>query len=774
MPRPDSAGAWTKVDDRMVRTGLVSELTSYVGRRGESADVRRLLGSARLVSLTGPGGVGKTRLAFRVAADIARAYRDGVYFVELAELREPALLADVVADRLDLQIRSEQPAIDRVLDYLREREVLLVLDNCEHVLGACAEFVAALLTQCGKVTVLTTSRQSLAVPGERTFRVPPLPVPPDTAGPTELLRYDSSRLFADRAVAAQIDFDITPHNAAEVARLCRQLDGVPLAIELAAARMRSLPLHQICRRLDRRLTLLTTGSPISPERQQTLRATIVWSYELCSRAEQLVWCRASVFTGSFDLEAAEFVCGGNGVDPAAVLDVIDALVDKSVLERDGTDDARYRMLETLREFGQEELHSAGDDNRIARRHRDWFDRLTARADAEWIGPSQSSWVWRLRHDHANLRAALEYSLTEPGEADIALPMAQRIVEYWTLRGANREARTRLDRALAATSPDHPARAYGLATSAQFSIWLSDIPGTLTRLDEADKIAADRGDRVAAALSDVVRAQVAKIRLEDRLSAELAGAAVPVFRAHGDRRNELRARLHHGIANTASSPAEGLRLLRDMTARSDELGDTYYRDMALFGIAMIEVMAGSLDAAEAAARTALASTRLRDSRFGDAYHLETLAWCAARRGESERAATLFGAAATAWDLLGADPAAIMPRPHGRFRDLAATALGADAFDSAHAAGRALPRERARRYALREEAEDSAVREPQSPLTARELQVARLVAEGLTNREIAVRLVIAPRTADTHVRHILTKLGFGKRAQIAAWIAARAHP
>ncbi|MFF0492133.1 ATP-binding protein [Nocardia sp. NPDC004068] len=755
----------------MMPTGLVAELTSYVGRRSESADVRRLLGSARLVSLTGPGGVGKTRLASRVAADLARAYGDGVYLVELAELRAEVLLADLVAERLDLQLRSEQSALDRVLAYLREREVLLVLDNCEHVLGACAEFVAALLTHCARVTVLTTSRQSLAVPGERTFRVPPMPVPPDTTEPAELLRYDSIRLFADRAAAARTGFDITSGNAADVARLCRRLDGVPLAIELAAARMRSLPLPEICRRLDRALALLTTGSPISPERQQTLRATIVWSYELCSPAERLVWSRASVFTGSFDLEAAEFVCGGRGVDPADVIDVIDALVDKSVLERDGTEDARYRMLETLREFGQERLHAAADDTRVARRHRDWFDRLTARADAEWIGPAQSSWVWRLRADHANLRAALEWSLTEPGEADTALSMAQRIVEYWTLRGANREARTRLDRALAATSPDHPARAYGLATSAQYSIWLSDIPGTLTRLDEADKLAAARGDRVAAAFADVVRAQVAKIRLEDGLSAELAGAAVRIFHAHGDRRNELRARLHQGIANTADSPATGLRLLREMTARSDELGDTYYRDMALFGIAMIEVMAGSLDAAEAAARTALASTRLRDSRFGDAYHLETLAWCAARRGESERAATLFGAAATAWDLLGADPAAIMPRPHGRFRELATTALGAHGFGEAHAAGRALSRERARRYALREDADE--VRDRRSPLSARELEVAELVAQGLTNREIAVRLVIAPRTADTHVRHILTKLGFGKRAQIAAWMAARAH-
>ncbi|MGV9675532.1 ATP-binding protein [Nocardia sp. NPDC003482] len=755
----------------MMPTGLVAELTSYVGRRSESADVRRLLGSARLVSLTGPGGVGKTRLASRVASDLARAYGDGVYFVELAELRAEVLLADLVAERLDLQLRSEQSALDRVLAYLREREVLLVLDNCEHVLGACAEFVAALLTHCARVTVLTTSRQSLAVPGERTFRVPPMPVPPDITEPAELLRYDSIRLFADRAAAARTGFDITSGNAADVARLCRRLDGVPLAIELAAARMRSLPLPEICRRLDRALALLTTGSPISPERQQTLRATIVWSYELCSPAEQLVWSRASVFTGSFDLEAAEFVCGGHGVDPADVIDVIDALVDKSVLERDGTEDARYRMLETLREFGQERLHAAADDTRVARRHRDWFDRLTARADAEWIGPAQSSWVWRLRADHANLRAALEWSLTEPGEADIALSMAQRIVEYWTLRGANREARTRLDRALAATSPDHPARAYGLATSAQYSIWLSDIPGTLTRLDEADKLAAAHGDRLAAAFADVVRAQVAKIRLEDGLSAELAGAAVRIFQAHGDRRNELRARLHQGIANTAESPATGLRLLREMTARSDELGDTYYRDMALFGIAMIEVMAGSLDAAEAAARTALASTRLRDSRFGDAYHLETLAWCAARRGESERAATLFGAAATAWDLLGADPAAIMPRPHGRFRELATTALGADAFGEAHAAGRALSRERARRYALREDADE--VRDRRSPLSARELEVAELVAQGLTNREIAVRLVIAPRTADTHVRHILTKLGFGKRAQIAAWMAARTH-
>ncbi|AHH19663.1 putative transcriptional regulator [Nocardia nova SH22a] len=756
----------------MVRTGLVSDLTSYVGRRSESADVRRLLGSARLVTLTGPGGVGKTRLAFRIAADAARAFRDGVYFVELAEIRGHEHLVATVADRIDLQLRSGQPAIDRVLEYLRDREVLLVLDNCEHVLGASAESVAALLTHCAKVTVLATSRQSLGVPGERTFRVPPLAVPPGTPAPSELMRYDSSRLFAERA-AAQTDFDITPRNAADVARLCRRLEGVPLAIELAAARMRSLPLRQICERLDHSLTLLTTGSPVSPERHRTLRATIEWSYELCSRAERLVWSRASVFAGSFDLGAAEFVCGGDGVEPAAVLDVIDGLVHKSVLERDGTEDARYRMLETIREFGQDELRAAADDTRIARRHRDWFDRLSARADAEWIGPAQSSWVWRLRRDHANLRAALEWSLTEPGEAANALPTALRIVEYWTLRGANREARDRLDRALAATAPDHPDRARGLVTSAQYSVWLSDIDGTETRLDEAEQIAARRGDEPVAAFADVVRAQVAKIRLEDELSAELAAATVPVFRAHGDARNELRALLHHGIANTAGSPATGLRILRDMTQRCAELDETYYRDMALFGIAMIEVMSGRPDAAESAARQALASTRLRDSRFGDAYHLETLAWCAAGRGEFERAAISFGAAATAWDLVGADPAATMPRPHGRFRDMTTNALGANAFEAAYAAGRALSREQARRYALREDADSSDHEAGRSPLTARELEVAELVAQGMTNREIAGRLVIAPRTADTHVRHILTKLDFGKRAQIAAWMAGRVH-
>lgn len=340
-----------------------------------------------------------------------------------------------------------------VFEHLRGRRALVVLDNCEHVIDAAAEFVRALLTACPQVTVLATSRQSLGVEGEQVLPVPPMAVPDDHDRPVaELINYDGVALFVERACAMVPRFRLTDDNQADVVRLCRRVDGLPLAIELAATRMRVLSPAQIADRLTEGLALLTIGARTAPPRQQTLRATIDWSFELCSAAERDVWARASVFAGSFDLEAAEHVCGGD-----AVLDPIHGLVDKSVLVREAGDGdvARFRMLEPLREYGNEQLVRSGQAHEAARAHRDWFDRLTERADADWVSPRQVAWIDRMRRDQANLRAALDWSTSTPGEAEVALRMAMRVNEYWALRGLTVEARTWLDRALAAVPSDHP-------------------------------------------------------------------------------------------------------------------------------------------------------------------------------------------------------------------------------------------------------------------------------------------------------------------------------
>ncbi|EWC59102.1 DNA-binding response regulator, LuxR family [Actinokineospora spheciospongiae] len=753
------------------RTRLGVELTRCVGRRREVAEARRLLGSGRLVTLAGPGGVGKTRLAALVAQEAAPDHRDGVLLVELAELRDGASQADLVAQLLGLRAQSGRSATGRVLDHLRERAVLLVLDNCEHLVDDCATFVHRVLTACPRVAVLATSRQSLGVPGEQVLRVPPLSVPgPGDTPPLELLaRYDGVRLFVDRATAVHPGFRITEGNRADVARLCGRLDGLPLAIELAAARIQGLSPRQISERLGNSLALLTNGSRTAPERQQTLRTTVDWSHGLCSEVERLVWARLSVFAGSFDLAAAEHVCAGSGVDAAAVCGVVDALVDKSVLQRVEVDDgdARYRMLQALREYGHERLERSGALGGVLRGHRDWFDRLTHLADARWAGPEQSRWARRLRWEQANLRAALGWSVAEPGQAGVALRMAARVDEHWTLLGLDAEAQRWLDRALAAAPADHPDRPFALATAALHALWCCDLEAASASLTEAERLAAAIGDDLLTAQITSVRVLEVMLRRDPR-AADLAEECVPVLRAHGDLRRELRTLALHGIIAAYNGDlGTGREKLRRVIALGEAGGGSHYRDMALFGLALIEVKFGDVGAAAAAARTALASSTL-DSPFGDAFHLETLAWAACKRDQHERAATLFGAAATAWELLASPIAHLVARPHREFTEITRQALGDRRFDSAHSRGRALPPERARRHAL----DDTPAPGPErNPLSKREREVAGLVARGLSNRDIAARLLISPRTAETHVQHILVKLDFTKRSQIAVWVTLR---
>ena len=747
--------------------GLAPAVTSCVGRRAETAEVRARLDDSRIVTLTGPGGIGKTRLAGEVAQAAVGRFADGGAFVELAELRDGALVPNRVADRLGLHEGPNRSVRQGVLDHLRDRNLLLVLDNCEHLVGACAEFVAEVVRECPGVTVLTTSRQSLGVPGECVVGVPPLVVPAEGAEAPE--ESDAVRLFADRAAAAGTGFRLSAANAGDVADVCRRLDGVPLAIELAAARVRTLSPRQLAERLRQRLGALGTGPRTAPERQRTLRAAVVWSHELCSKAEQELWARASVFAGSFDLEAAEAVCAGPDGDPHRVLDLVDGLLDKSVLLReDHGDTVRFRLLETLREFGAERLAEAGETEWAARAHRDWIDRLTARADAEWAGPAQLTWIGRLRLEQANIRAALDWSAADPAEAGAALRIACRVAEHWTLLGLNSEARGWLDRALAAAPPDQPERPLALATAALYSLWHSDVQIASARLAEAEKAAAP-GDVPLAAFITYVRALEAMIRLDPRC-AELAAAAGDAFQKLGDVRRELHPRYIQGVALAYLGDLEtSRRVLHRAIELSRACGDHYYRGIVLAGLVQAEVQFGDADAAERAAREALQATTKIGSRFQLAYRLDGLAWTAARRGDHERAATLFGAAATVWEAVGSSAEVAVVLPHLRFKESARLALGEERFAAAFAAGRGMGEERATRFALGED-------EPARPasgdvLTKREREVADLVASGLSNKDIAAKLVISRRTADTHVQHILAKLGFRSRAQIASWVTAR---
>src|SRR5215472_15259668 len=370
-----------------VAGNLPTELTSIVGRRGELAAVRQLLAASRLVTLTGPGGVGKTRLALRAAAGVRRAFRDGVWLVQLDQLRDEALVAQAVAGALGLQDRAGYIPAAALAEYLAGRQLLLVLDNCEHLVDAAAELADQLLRAAAGLRVLANSRESLTIDGETVLAVPPLPVPesgqPLTAAGLGV--FPAAQLFAERAAQVVPGFAVTEANAAAVAGICGRLEGMPLAIELAAARLPVLSAEQIEERLGDRLGLLTRGGRTRPDRQRTLRASIEWSYELCTRAERLLWARCSVFAGGFELDAAEGICAGDRLAAGRVLDLLAGLAGKSILSAEHRAGAvRYRLPEPLREFGQERLRESGEATALRRRHRDWHEQLAWQVDTDWL------------------------------------------------------------------------------------------------------------------------------------------------------------------------------------------------------------------------------------------------------------------------------------------------------------------------------------------------------------------------------------------------------
>src|SRR6516164_504795 len=377
-----------------VTGNLPAELTTFVGRRGELAEVRRLLAGSRLVTLTGVGGVGKTRLALRAAAGLARAFRDGVWLVQLDQLRDQALVAQAVAGALGLQDRAGYAQAAALADYLSARQLLLVLDNCEHLVDAAAKLADLLLRAAAGLRVLATSREALTTDGETVLAVPPLAAPEAGRRLTvaELARFPAAGLFAERAAQVVPGFALNEANMAAVAGICGRLEGLPLAIELAAAQTRVLSPEQIDARLGDRLGLLTRGGRARPARQQTLRASIEWSWELCTRAERLLWARCSVFAGGFELDAAEDICADDRLAAGDVLDLLAALASKSILAVEhGEGVARYRLPETLREYGQERLRESGEDTALRRRHRDWHEQLARRADTGWLSLQMTDW-----------------------------------------------------------------------------------------------------------------------------------------------------------------------------------------------------------------------------------------------------------------------------------------------------------------------------------------------------------------------------------------------
>jgi len=486
---------------------LPLERTSFVGRERELADVKRLLSERRLLTLCGPGGAGKTRLALAVSRDIAEEFRDGVWWVELAPVADPELVPWTVAQAVGAREALDPSPTEAIVGHLKDRKALLILDNCEHLVEACADLADALLGACPDLTLLATSREPLRVQGETNFMVPSLSVPdPGRALSTEeLAGYEAVRLFVERAGAVDSGFELTERNAPGVTRLCNKLDGIPLALELAAARIRVLTAEQILEKLEDPLGLLTTGSRTAAARHRTLRATLQWSYDLLSDAERTLFRRLSVFVGGFTLEAAEEVCGGEGIEEYEVLDLLGRLVDKSLVVAEAGDEGalRYGMLEPVRKYALERLGQDGEAEETRLRHAAHYLVLAETAEPELLGPDQGLWLRRLRSEFANLREAHAWSL-EPGEGEgrarLRLRLAAALWRFWAAQRFE-EGKAWLQTALERDPGGFPAlRAKALGALGFILLFQQDYERAIAALEEAMALYEELGDSSGAAFA----------------------------------------------------------------------------------------------------------------------------------------------------------------------------------------------------------------------------------------------------------------------------------
>ena len=753
--------------------GLRGELTEFVGRRAELAQVRDALAGARLVTLTGPGGIGKTRLALQVAAGAGRAFRDGVWLAELTGLRDPGLLVAEVARSLGLSDKSARWAVASLVDYLKGRQLLLVLDGCEHLADACAVMADALLRGCPDLRIIATSRHVLGVAGEVTIAVLPMAVPAEDSPnrPEELLGYEAVRLFVGRGAAVLPGFAVDEGNGAAVAGVCRALDGIPLAVELAAVRLRSLSPGQILARLDSRFQLLSGGGPAGQPHHRTLQAALEWSYELLTDGEQAMWRRVSVFSGSFDLDAAEAICAVGRVAPGQIADLIDALVAKSILLREGQGTARYRLLDTIRELGLTKLRGRGNERALRRRHRAYYAALAARQEA--FGPRRAEWIAALDADHENLRAALEFSLSEPGEAAAGAEIACDLWRYWETHGHLTEGRRVLAELLDRLDRACPARLRALWSAGFLAQFQGDIPAATRLLETCLSEARQAGDVSAEAWASSFLGWDVYYDGDIDQGHALARTALRLHREAGDHVGVVMALMQIGYIHLCAGEAEpAADWFAQCAAVCASSGNVWYHAYTQWGLAVVALLGDHEGAAELGC-AALRVIRCMDDAMGGVLCLDALAWAAAAGHEARRAATLAAAAEGAWAAIPATPAGPLRAHHDEALRVARAALPGAEYRAAFAKGTAMDPAEAVAFALGEPARlrPDPGRAGPGQLTRRERDVAALVARGQSNGQIAASLIISVRTVETHVQHIMDKLGCSTRAQIAAWSAAR---
>ena len=794
-----------------LRVNLPAVLTSFIGRKRELAEVGQLLTAARLVTLTGAAGCGKTRLALRVATEVTRHYADGVHWVELARLGDAALVPQVVAQVVHVAEQPDLSLVDGLLNALHDRQLLLVLDNCEHQLNACARLAETLLATAG-VSILATSREPLGVTGEMRYPVSPMTLPPANLSAQELGQFDAIQLFVARARASLPHFELTPENAPAVANICRQLDGIPLAIELASARTNVLAVEQIAARLDDRFGLLGAATHVTHSHHRTLHAAIDWSHALLSGPEQVMLRRLSVFSGGCSLVSAEMVCTGDGIERAQALALVSALVNKSLIVAETLrgSEARYHLLETIRQYAQEQLIASHEWRAMHDRYLQCCLQLAEETAPKLRGQYQQLWLNWLETEHDNLRAALAWAL-ETQQIEAGLRLATALYQFWEIRNYRHEALGWFARLLAqaddrVTLPVH-------ASACTYAAFLAEFLGDAAAAIAYGRKAVDLGEAAGDAGKPILGFALGGLASGMKAAGDyqamyaLEQQFVELFREMGD---EYAYYLGMGLlvqgqtALTLGAYAAARTLLHEALTLAREAGDAYRTAMALnyFGdlarceqayaeaktayaesLALLRQIGADRDVASLLHNLGHTYLQLGQSDCAEAHFNESLSIHQAQQNMAGMAECLIGFAALAVARglpgAGARLLAVIGASgwEGRIRPWPATRMAYDQtlalarsqssaadFQAEQAAGRALSLEQGVAYALHLPSPQA---RPAQKLTPREREVATLIAQGRSNGEIARELVLSKRTVEKHVANILAKLELSGRVQLVRW-------
>jgi predicted ATPase/DNA-binding CsgD family transcriptional regulator len=820
---------------------LPTPLSSFIGRQSEIREIRQIFLSNRLVTLTGPGGCGKTRLGLKVAQELTGEFDHRVWFVELASVADLALVPQTIAATLNIREQSGRTLLDILVDTFSSHPALLVIDNCEHLILACAQVAETLLQKCPDLKILATSREALGITGEVAWTVPPLSLPAQQPWTNPVSAQDaihsyeeseSVQLFVTRAEVILPDFRLTSENGPWVAEICRRLDGMPLAIELAVARVRTLSVQEIAQRLDDRFHLLTGGSRTAPLRHQTLAATLDWSYSLLSVTEQRVLQRLSVFVGGATLEAIESVCSDkneskieNSFHPSEVFDTLSRLVDKSLVTVDRSDrvETRYRLLETIRQYAYENLAESDHVDKRSTpvdeskdRHLDYFLQWAEKAEPHLTGPKQVEWLDRYEAEHDNLRAALEWCNADVSKAFSGLRLAAACGRFWRLHGYLSEGRMRLSAALARAGAQGRTAAHARAlTFLANHIYLqSDYPAMRPVAEQALSIWRELGEEgkgwVAFTLD--LLGELATEEGDYESASVLFQGALEIYKELNNVRGISQIHMQLGWAamrtgdysQAQSHLEEFLRLARKI---EDKTGLAF----AFSGLGEVAVRQGQYERAMSLLEQGLALNRERGDKWGTGTLLGSLGWAALRQrdfkrmremlGESlavrreisdkggiawcleklaeakndqaqfEQATKIFGHAQALRAPIGSviDPAD--QADYNRIISGLRVALGEEAFATLWGEGTVMHQDDVIDLALYEPESTTesarADKEKFGGLTAREREVAVLIAQGKSNREIAATMTVGVKTIETYVTRILNKLGFDSRVQIATW-------